>query len=95
MAWTPLRREQLRPAVPVEHPLATRGAVDLADVRDEPFVTLREPIGLRRLTDDLCARAGINPRITFESTEIATLEGLVAAGLGVAGPDLVPPLCRP
>ncbi|QJY50800.1 LysR family transcriptional regulator [Pseudonocardia broussonetiae] len=84
MAWTPLRREQLRLAVPAEHPLAVRGAVDLADARDEPFVTLREPIGLRRLTDDLCARAGITPRIAFESTEIATLEGLVAAGLGVA-----------
>jgi len=84
MAWTALRREQLCLAVPAEHPLAGRDAVDLLDAGDDPFVTLREPIGLRRLTDDLCARAGFTPQIAFESTEIDTLEGLVAAGLGVA-----------
>jgi DNA-binding transcriptional LysR family regulator len=84
MAWTGLHREQLCLAVPADHPLTERATVGLVDAAGEPFVTLREPIGLRRLTDDLCARAGITPRITFESTEIGTLEGLVAAGLGVA-----------
>lgn len=84
MAWTGLHRERLCLAVPVDHPLTTHEEVGLADAGGEPFVTLRAPIGLRRLTDDLCARAGIAPRIAFESTEIATLEGLVAAGLGVA-----------
>ncbi|MFC5142948.1 LysR family transcriptional regulator [Actinomycetospora rhizophila] len=84
ITWSPLRREQLCLAVPGGHDLAGRDDIDLADATDEPFVMLREPIGLRRQTDDLCARAGITPRIAFESTEIGTLEGLVAAGLGVA-----------
>jgi LysR family transcriptional regulator, transcription activator of glutamate synthase operon len=84
VAWSPLQREQLCLAVPEHHHLAARAGVDLTDAADEPFVMLREPIGLRRLCDDLCARAGITPRITFESTEISTQEGLVAAGLGVA-----------
>jgi DNA-binding transcriptional LysR family regulator len=91
LAWHALHREQLCLAVPADHPLAERRDVALAEAGDGPFVTLRAPIGLRRLTDELCARAGITPRIAFESTEIGTLEGLVAAGLGVA----VVPVPRP
>ncbi|MBC3192477.1 LysR family transcriptional regulator [Pseudonocardia sp. C8] len=84
LAWTGLYREQLCLAVPDGHRLAGRARVALAEAGDDPFVTLREPIGLRRLTDELCARAGLHPRVAFESTEIGTLEGFVAAGLGVA-----------
>lgn len=84
LAWTGLYRQQLCLAVPDEHRLAGRERVALAEAGDEPFVTLRAPIGLRRLTDELCARAGLAPRFAFESTEIGTLEGFVAAGLGVA-----------
>ena len=91
LAWHALHREQLCLAVPADHPLAERRDAALAEAGDGPFVTLRAPIGLRRLTDELCARAGITPRIAFESTEIGTLEGLVAAGLGVA----VVPVPRP
>ena len=32
----------------------------------------------------LLAEAGISPRVSFESADLATIEGLVAAGLGVA-----------
>ena len=32
----------------------------------------------------LLAEAGVSPRISFESADLATIEGLVAAGLGVA-----------
>lgn len=84
LAWTGLYRQQLCLAVPDEHRLADRERVGLAEAGDEPFVTLRAPIGLRRLTDELCARAGFTPRFAFESTEIGTLEGFVAAALGVA-----------
>ncbi len=91
LAWAELYREQLCLAVPTDHRLAGRDGVGLAESGDEPFVTLREPIGFRRQTDELCARAGVVPRIAFESTEIGTLEGLVAAGLGVA----IVPVPRP
>lgn len=84
LGWTGLYRQQLCLAVPDGHSLAGREHVALADAGDEPFVTLQAPIGLRRLTDELCARAGLTPRFAFESTEIGTLEGFVAAGLGVA-----------
>jgi DNA-binding transcriptional LysR family regulator len=83
-AWHGLYSERLCVAVPRGHRLAGRSRVRLADVADEPFIVLRVGSGLRQLTDELCAAAGIHPQAVFEATEIPTLEGLVAAGFGVA-----------
>ena len=84
LAWTGLHRQQLCLAVPAGHRLAGRDEVALVEAADEPFMMLRRPIGFRRITDDLCARAGFSPQPAFESTEIGTMEGFVSAGLGVA-----------
>ena len=62
----------------------TRARVRLSAAADEPFVALGEQTGLRQLTDELWAEDGIDPDIVFEATEIPTMEGLVAAGFGVA-----------
>jgi DNA-binding transcriptional LysR family regulator len=79
-----LSSEELYLCVPHEHRLGKRRSVRLADLRDDTFVCLREGYGLRTLTDHFCAQAGFAPKIAFEGEEIATLRGLVAAGLGVA-----------
>ena len=50
----------------------------------EPFIALGSQSGLRQLTDELWAEDNIDPDIVFEATEIPTMEGLVAAGFGVA-----------
>ena len=39
---------------------------------------------LRRICDDLCREAGFEPNVSFESEDVHTIRGLVAAGLGVA-----------
>ncbi|MDI3423572.1 LysR family transcriptional regulator [Streptomyces luteolus] len=83
-----LDEQRLRLVVPEDHRLASRKRVRLAEAAEEAFVTLEPPFGLRRITDDLCARAGFRPRVAFEGEEAETLRGLVAAGLGVA---LLPP----
>ena len=87
-AWHPLVTEPLLLAVPPNHPLAGRRSVWLREVAREPFVTLHADTALRAVIDDLCRRAGFEPRVAFEGDEVATLRGLVAAGLGVA---LIPP----
>lgn len=89
--WHGLYSERLCVAVPREHPLADRSRLRLAEVAGEPFVVLPDGFGLRGLTDDLCRAAGIQPQVAFEATEIPTMEGLVAAGFGVA----VVPVPRP
>ncbi|MCV7177568.1 LysR family transcriptional regulator [Mycolicibacterium sphagni] len=82
--WHRLYVERLCLAVPVGHRFAARARVSLSAAADEPFVVLEKPFGLRLLTDDLWAEVGISPEIVFEASEIPTMEGLVAAGFGVA-----------
>ncbi len=91
IGWHPLQSERLCLVVPRGHRLTHRRQVSLADAEGESFVAMSSGCGLRGLTDELCGQAGITPRIVFESTETASMEGLVAAGLGVA----VTPAPRP
>jgi len=76
--------EPLRLALPREHPLAGRPRLRLADVAGEPFISLRPASALRRLTDELCERAGFRPDVIFEGDDLSNVRGFVAADLGVA-----------
>jgi len=89
--WRGLYVERLCLAVPRGHPFASRARIRLADAGGEAFVGLAPGFGLRQLTDELCAEAGIEPDVVFEAMEIPTMEGLVAAGFGVA----IVPMPRP
>jgi LysR family transcriptional activator of glutamate synthase operon len=82
--WRRLYVDQLCLAVPRGHRLADRTKVRLSAAAGEPFVALTEQAGLRQLTDQLLAQDNVSPEIVFEATEIPTVEGLVAAGFGVA-----------
>jgi len=82
--WLPLSREKLVLAVPPGHRLAGRGRVHLSELADDAFVTTPRGFGFRAQTDALLAAAGIAPEISFEAEDAGTIEGLVAAGLGVA-----------
>ena len=82
--WRRLYVDQLCLAVPRGHRLATRARVRLSAAAGEPFVALGQQAGLRQLTDQLLAEDGVHPDIVFEATEIPSVEGLVAAGFGVA-----------
>lgn len=82
--WRRVLVEPLVLAVGTGHRLAAQGAVQLAEVADEPFVMRRAPSGMRTQTLALCAAAGFEPEIGFEADDLPTVRGLVAAGLGVA-----------
>jgi LysR family transcriptional activator of glutamate synthase operon len=82
--WLALQRQTLVLIVPPGHRLAGRRQARLADVTGEDFVTIPGGFGFRVLVDDLFAAAGVTPRVAFEIGDLATVEGLVGAGLGVA-----------
>ena len=84
VTWRRLLVEPLWLAVPPGHRLAQRRRARLAEVADEPFIMLRHDQGLRAVTEALCRKSGFTPRAGFEGDEVATLRGLVAAGLGVS-----------
>lgn len=83
LEWKPLFHEELFVVVPSNHCLAERDIIDLAAVSDEPFVMLKSEYGLRQVAEELCLDAGFTPRVAFEVEEVATLRGLVGAGVGV------------
>ena len=82
--WIDVQRERLALVVPPQHRLRGRKRVDLAEIADEELVTTPAGYGFTSLVTELLAEAGVTPRISFESADLATIEGLVAAGLGVA-----------
>ncbi|WP_170126044.1 LysR family transcriptional regulator [Nocardioides speluncae] len=82
--WLPLQHERLVLIVPPSHRLRKRRRVDLAELADDELVTTPTGFGHRSQITGLLAEAGIAMKVSFESADLATIEGLVAAGLGVA-----------
>lgn len=83
-AWARLLSEPVVLVVGARHPLVGQGPVALADLGDETFVTLRTLSPFRQTSDALFEQAGLVPNIAFEADDLATVQGFVAAGLGVA-----------
>jgi DNA-binding transcriptional LysR family regulator len=79
-----LGRQALVGLVPARHRLASRPRISVAELSGEPLITVRRGTGVRALTDTLLRDAGVTARYAFESDELGTAAGLVAAGLGVA-----------
>lgn len=83
-AWVRLQEERLVVIVGRSHRLRERKQVALAELADDEFVTTPAGFGHRTLVDGLLAEAGVAPPVSFESADLVTIEGLVAAGLGFA-----------
>jgi DNA-binding transcriptional LysR family regulator len=70
--------------LPADHPLAKRRRVALEQLSEEPWVASSDMGGCRAIMEMLCREAGFEPRVAFESDDYLTVQGLVAAGVGVA-----------
>jgi DNA-binding transcriptional LysR family regulator len=77
-------REPLMALVAADHPLATREAVTLADLRETPFILFETGFALNRVIRDACRRNGFEPTVVARSTQIDFIAELAGAGLGVA-----------
>lgn len=73
-------------ALPVNHPLANKRRLTLADLADEPFVhyAANEVPGLHALTMLVFQAAGIVPKVSQEAVQVQTVICLVESGMGVA-----------
>jgi DNA-binding transcriptional LysR family regulator len=79
-----LLEDPMHVALPSEHPLAAKPALTLKDLRDEDWVQTSSPSPCARHVVRSCFAAGFEPNVTFESDDYETVQGLVAAGVGVA-----------
>lgn len=84
LAWVCLYTEELFAAVPRDHPFAQRTSLELKELANQPFITLKPNYSLRILTDQFFAISGIRPSILFEGDDINTAAALVSARLGVS-----------
>src|SRR5947209_3717749 len=71
-------------ALPADHPLASTPALTLADLRDQQWVQTSAASPCARHVVRSCLAAGFEPDVAFESDDYDTVQGLVAAGVGVA-----------
>jgi len=71
-------------ALPADHRLAAKRALKLTDLRNEDWVQTSASSPCARHVVRLCLGAGFEPNVTFESDDYDTVQGLVAAGVGVA-----------
>lgn len=81
---TMLGRQRLLAHVGLDHPLAGRSRVSLAELAGEPFIASPPSFHLRTLLESWCAEAGFTPDVAFEISELETIRALVEKGLGVA-----------
>ena len=82
--------DPMRVALPLGHRLAERKRLRLADLCTEPWMlATSSSCADWEVFAAACRRAGFEPRIAFRHDDYLALQGLVAAGLGVALlPDL-------
>lgn len=76
--------DPLHLALPAEHPLASRKKLKLEDLHAEAWVQTSAASPCARHVVRSCHAAGFEPRVSFESDDYQTVQGLVAAGVGVA-----------
>ena len=79
-----LRTERLFAILPRAHRLAKKRKLQLKELRDQPFLLLREEHCFRDTAIEVCKRARVIPHIVFESGQFSSIMAMVGAGLGIS-----------
>src|SRR6201993_2858536 len=80
----PLLTEHLFAALPKQHTYAKKSSLSLKDLREEPFLLLRDGHCFRDTAVAACDRARLHPQIVFESGQFSSILSMVSAGMGVS-----------
>src|ERR1700759_1864858 len=89
LARVALLEDPMHVALPRDHPLSSQPRLRLADLGAESWIQTSAASPCARHVVRSCNAAGFEPDVSFESDDYATVQGLVAAGVGVA---LIPQL---
>ena len=84
LLWCELFRDSMCVVVPPEHPLASVSVADLAALRSERLLVLKEGHCFRDQVLILCSRRGTSMRPIFETDQFSSIFPLVASGFGVS-----------
>lgn len=76
--------EELLLALPPAHALAAHATVHPADLAAERLIVMKQGHCLSDQVLGFCERRDIHPEISFRSSQLETIQALVASGLGIA-----------
>lgn len=76
--------ENLVALLPSRHPLSSALSLRLTELQADTFVLFPKGFVLRDMVDNVCQKAGFQPRVSFEGEDMDAIKGLIAAGLGVS-----------
>lgn len=82
--WLPLFEEEIFLTVPNNYPEADNKTIDLATLRELPFIGLTPSYSFRQFTDQFCQSMGYVPNYQVEVEEATTILQLVKNGRGAA-----------
>lgn len=80
----PMSRSQLMVCVPADGELAQRRAISSEDISRSNLIMMKEGSYLREILQGRLRQWGIAPNVVLESSQIVTIKGLVAHGVGIA-----------
>ncbi|MGM9521480.1 MAG: LysR family transcriptional regulator [Oscillospiraceae bacterium] len=80
----PIEKNHLVVILPSSHRLAGRESIEIAELKDEPFIFLSEQTFMYSLAVTLCRRAGFEPNIILTSPRRENILQSVEYGLGVS-----------
>src|SRR5437016_3573987 len=84
LEFFPLCTERLFAILPKNHRLSKKRTLLLDELREEPFLLLRDDHCFRETSMEICKRARLLPRIVFETGQFSSILGMVGAGLGIS-----------
>lgn len=80
----PISHNQILACLPHEHRLSLKKSISFSDLKNEKFIMLKEDTYHRQVILEECAKEGFTPEIILSSSQIETIRGLVANGLGIS-----------
>ena len=80
----PIIKQELYLITPLEHPLADKEEIDLAEAAPYPFVYFDEKSVLRPMLDELFKSIHVEPNIAYQLADESSVCGFVSANLGIA-----------
>jgi DNA-binding transcriptional LysR family regulator len=81
--------DPLRIVLPIDHPAAGESQLALSMLAEEPWILRAHRPPYAQAFEAMCRIAGFEPRVVFRADDYYSVQGLVAAGIGVG---LVPQL---
>lgn len=80
---TELLADPLRVVLPADHPAARQREVSLRDLAEEPWIVRAHRPPYQQAFEQMCRIVGFEPRVAFRTDNYQSIQGLVAAGIGL------------